>query len=45
MIDDHPKNLSFFSGEKVLFTQPHNICITNPAYRRVAGWKEIMEIY
>lgn len=45
MIDDHPKNLSFFDGEKVLFTQPHNIRITNPAYRRVAGWKEIMEIY
>ena len=29
MIDDHPKNLRIFDGEKYIFTQPHNIFITD----------------
>ena len=41
MIDDHPKNLSVFGGERYIFTQPHNIFI--PDYTRVNGWKDIME--
>lgn len=44
MIDDHPKNLSSFSGKRLLFTQPHNIYIKNNSYMRVSGWKEITEI-
>lgn len=44
MIDDHIKNLSGFEGEKVLFTQPHNININCNEYKRVSGWKDIMAI-
>lgn len=44
MIDDHHKNLSKFEGEKILFTQPHNVYIHNAGYRRVSGWEEIVSI-
>ena len=44
MIDDYPKNLDHFSGEKFIFTQPHNELIENENYRRVGSWKEIMNI-
>lgn len=44
MIDDHPKNLRTFDGKKIIFTQPHNICIKDDSYLRVSGWKEIMRI-
>ena len=44
MIDDHPKNLDFFAGRKILFTQPHNIYLTNNEYQRVDNWKEITGI-
>lgn len=40
MIDDHPKNLSVFDGERYIFTQPHNMFITD--YMRVNSWKDIM---
>ncbi len=42
MIDDHIKNLSTFNGEKILFTQPHNIYVNDATLYRVCGWKEIM---
>lgn len=42
MIDDHLKNLSKFSGRKMLFHQPHNIKYNQ--YERVHNWKEIMNI-
>lgn len=43
MIDDHPKNLRVFDGEKYIFTQPHNIFITD--YKRVNSWNEIMTLF
>jgi len=44
MIDDHIKNLRFFEGKKVLFTQPQNIFIHDTSIKRVDSWKEIMSI-
>lgn len=41
MIDDHPKNLDNFTGETIMFTQPHNILLTDTKHRRVSSWKEI----
>ena len=29
MIDDHPKNLDHFCGERYIFTQPHNADLNN----------------
>ena len=43
LIDDHLKNLDFFEGEKLLFTAPHNINVSN--YRRVDNWREVGEIF
>jgi len=45
MIDDHLKNLNFFDGEKILFSQPHNILIEHPDYRRVKNWEEVVELF
>lgn len=42
MIDDHPKNLSFFEGRKILFTQPHNMYIQNACFERVFDWQEVI---
>jgi len=44
MIDDHPKNLDYFDGERILFPQPHNKLIQDESYRKVDSWKQIMEI-
>lgn len=44
MIDDHPKNLNSFPGERIIFTQPHNINLSIPDCKRVSGWNEIMNI-
>jgi 5'-nucleotidase len=44
MIDDHFKNLDFFDGETLLFTQPHNINITETRHRRVDSWLELEKI-
>jgi 5'(3')-deoxyribonucleotidase len=44
MIDDHPKNLNFFPGRKILFTQPHNILLPNDSWERVDTWKQLLEI-
>ena len=42
MIDDHLKNLHFFAGERILFTQPHNALVIDPTLYRVNNWHEIM---
>ncbi|MDD3037250.1 5'(3')-deoxyribonucleotidase [Bacteroides sp.] len=42
MIDDHPKNLRTFEGKKYIFSQPHNLFISDEQYERVSDWKEIM---
>jgi len=44
MLDDHPKNLNYFEGRKIIFTQPHNIYIENPSYERANNWEEVMDI-
>ncbi|PQA95605.1 5'(3')-deoxyribonucleotidase [Chryseobacterium shigense] len=44
MIDDYPKNLDHFAGEKIIFTQPHNKLIENENYKRVHSWEDIMKI-
>ncbi len=44
MIDDHPKNLDFFDGRRILFTQPHNALVENELNERVNNWKEIIEL-
>lgn len=44
MIDDHPKNLDFFDGRRILFTQPHNSLVENDQNERVNTWKEIMKL-
>ena len=42
MIDDHFKNLDFFSGHTgLLYTQPHNALAGNGRHRRVNNWQEI----
>jgi 5'-nucleotidase len=41
MIDDHLKNLDFFPGKTLLFTQPHNATLDAPRHQRVKSWKEI----
>lgn len=44
MIDDHPKNLGFFDGQKIIFTQPHNIFHNEPEWQRIDGWSQIVDI-
>jgi len=44
MIDDHPKNLNSFNGQKILFTQPHNSHIENEEYLRVFTWQDVMKL-
>jgi 5'-nucleotidase len=44
MIDDHFKNLDYFTGETLLFTQPHNQLANPGRHRRVDTWDEIGEI-
>ena len=44
MIDDHFKNLDYFTGETFLFTQPHNIFADPRKHRRVGSWKEIEQL-
>lgn len=44
MVDDHPKNLNFFSGRKILFTQPHNIRLSNADYERVDNWEQLLRV-
>jgi len=44
MIDDHFKNLDFFTGETILFTQPHNIYSPDGKHKRVDNWPQIEEM-
>jgi 5'-nucleotidase len=45
MIDDHFKNLDFFSGPTTyLFTQPHNQKTDPGKHRRVHGWDELASL-
>jgi 5'-nucleotidase len=44
MIDDHFKNLNHFEGRTILFTQPHNMLITNTTHTRVGSWGEIEKL-
>lgn len=41
MIDDHFKNLNVFSGETILFSQPHNVLADAMHHKRVNNWQEI----
>lgn len=41
MIDDHFKNLDFFNGKTIIFSQPHNLNRENGRHIRVDNWKEI----
>lgn len=41
MIDDHFKNLDFFTGETILFTQPHNRYAEIGVHKRVDTWQDI----
>ena len=44
MIDDHLKNLDNFSGETILFTQPHNMNMIDSPHKRVDSWSEIEKL-
>lgn len=44
MIDDHFKNLDYFNGKTLLFTQHHNYGINNNNHHRVNNWKEILQL-
>ena len=44
MIDDHPKNLNYFPGRKILFTQPHNLLLPDETWQRVSNWEELLRI-
>lgn len=44
MIDDHFKNLDFFTGETFLFTQPHNIFSPDGKHTRVETWLQIEQL-
>lgn len=44
MVDDHPKNLDYFIGRRILFTQPHNIFLDKPDYERVDHWAQLKEL-
>lgn len=41
MIDDHFKNLDYFSGDTILFTQPHNKLADPKKHKRVNNWEEV----
>jgi 5'-nucleotidase len=44
MIDDHFKNLDFFSGKTYLFHQPHNALANPGRHQRVQGWEELLQL-
>jgi 5'-nucleotidase len=41
MIDDLPRNLEKFNGEKFIFTAPHNMHVNS--FQRLNSWKEVGE--
>jgi 5'-nucleotidase len=44
MIDDHFKNLDNFSGETIMFIQPHNLKSINHRHKTVSSWQEIEKL-
>lgn len=44
MIDDHYKNLDFFEGKTLLFTQPHNVGHDNKNHTRMENWAEVAKM-
>lgn len=44
MIDDHFKNLDSFTGDTILFTQPHNAFVNAGSHKRVDSWNEIEQL-
>lgn len=44
MIDDHFKNLDFFEGRTILFTQPHNQTHNNHRHERVDSWDGVARL-
>ncbi len=44
MIDDHFKNLDYFKGRTILFTQPHNQLADAGKHTRVYSWEEISRL-
>lgn len=43
MIDDYDKNLRYFKGERLLFSQPHNANYTE--YERFDNWEQIAAFF
>lgn len=41
MIDDHFKNLDYFTGETILFSQPHNFGMDTKHHKRAENWEEV----
>ena len=44
MIDDHFKNLNYFTGETILFTQPHNKFADAGKHKRVDTWQQAEQL-
>lgn len=44
MIDDHFKNLNYFKGKTILYTQPHNELADAGKHTRVHNWREIEQL-
>ena len=44
MIDDHFKNLDFFEGRTILFTQPHNQAFDRHGHERVHSWDDVARL-
>ncbi|HEY9362185.1 MAG TPA: 5'(3')-deoxyribonucleotidase [Chitinophagaceae bacterium] len=44
MIDDQFRNLDYFTGHTILFTQPHNKLAENGRHQRVESWSDIEKI-
>lgn len=44
MIDDHFKNLDYFKGQTILFTQPHNVLTDPGRHTRVDNWLDIEKL-
>ncbi len=44
MIDDHFKNLDFFHGRTLLFTQPHNQLSDRKSHERVDAWSDVAKL-
>lgn len=42
MLDDHPKNLNYFSGERYMFAQPHNLNSVVENCKRVQSWEDVL---